>query len=309
MGVGTRLHGFLNGMAVAAKHGFNLGGIISLSVANELHGKSHGVEVLSVVTAFLGLKRPEELFADGPPEYDATFNGVADMVKQLESGLILQKGDTALLKPGSAGALANIVRENEGGDYYTERFKAALRWSGAPINQRKLFSDVSKPLVAMHVRRGDMSLECERCQGRTTPDEWNIWMLGQIQNLLPDADVHVFSSLEGRHTSEEFNGYREVGATVHLDDLDILDPWAHFARAHVVVLAKSSFSWAPALVNPNCVVYQSTYLAHLPDWISTRNEWGSPDQRVLDIDKLKSCIDRVVPPARVKPPARPKRHS
>jgi len=111
-----------------------------------------------------------------------------------------------------------------------------------------------------------------------------------------DAQGNVFSSLEGRHTPEEFDCYREAGASVHLDDGEILAPWAYFARADVAVLARSSFSWAPAMLNTNCVVFQKNpRLAPVPGWIEARNQWGAEEtwEEGLDSQTLTDCIARV----------------
>ncbi|CAK0806609.1 unnamed protein product [Prorocentrum cordatum] len=175
--------------------------------------------------------------------------------------------------------MADEVKARWARGYYSEEFLTALRWPGTPLLSRPLPSSKSRPIVAMHVRRGDMSLGCERCRDRTTPDGWNLWALRRILRALPGADVHVFSSLEGRHAPAEFdNGYREIGASVHLDDVEILTPWTYFARADLVVLARSSFSWAPAMLNPSCVVFQKNpRLAPLPGWIEARHQWEAEE--------------------------------
>mmetsp|Transcript_91333 Transcript_91333/g.237947 ORF Transcript_91333/g.237947 Transcript_91333/m.237947 type:complete len:201 (-) Transcript_91333:33-635(-) len=192
--------------------------------------------------------------------------------------------------------MADEVKARWARGYYSEEFLTALRWPGTPLLSRPLPSSKSRPIVAMHVRRGDMSLGCERCRDRTTPDGWNLWALRRILRALPGADVHVFSSLEGRHAPAEFDSYREIGASVHLDDVEILTPWTYFARADLVVLARSSFSWAPAMLNPSCVVFQKNpRLAPLPGWIEARHQWEAEETwpEGLDDQSLAACAARV----------------
>jgi hypothetical protein len=274
----------------------NFGGVVS-AACGEVLGTPHGVDVPSLAAAFLGLNGSEDLFTTGPSEYDFTFHGVNDMVRQLKGGLRLKGHTNVLLLPRAAGGvMADEVKARWARGYYSAEFLTALRWPGAPLLSRPLLSGTGRPIVAMHVRRGDMSLGCERCRDRTTPDGWNLWALRQVLRALPGADVHVFSSLEGRHTPEEFDCYREAGASVHLDDGEILAPWAYFARADVAVLARSSFSWAPAMLNTNCVVFQKNpRLAPVPGWIEARNQWGAEEtwEEGLDSQTLTDCIARV----------------
>ena len=87
------------------------------------------------------------------------------------------------------------------------------------------------------------------------------------------ADVHLFSSTEGRYGASAFDMFRTRGVTVHLDG-DPLVAWAHFAAADVFVVGKSSFSRAAAWLNPRCVVHQG-YGHPAPGWVHLESLVGS----------------------------------
>merc|ERR1712129_312647 len=116
-----------------------------------------------------------------------------------------------------------------------------------------------KAIVAIHIRRGDIKRE----DSRATPNEYYYELIDSIQRILPNAEFHIFSSTKNILAyidsplwfSRDFDGYRERGATVHLDDDSLLTPWVHLIRAHVFVMSKSSFSYVPAVLNSNCLVH------------------------------------------------------
>ncbi|CAK0898551.1 unnamed protein product [Prorocentrum cordatum] len=103
--------------------------------------------------------------------------------------------------------------------------------------------------------------------------------------------MHVFSSTEQKLPSSSFDEYRSKGLTVHLDG-DVLEAWSNFARADVLVMARSSFSHVPAFFNDKCVVYQPYWHLPLSHWVSsTANEKEPLDPEQLQ--KLRDCLARI----------------
>merc|ERR1711920_125526 len=143
------------------------------------------------------------------------------------------------------------------------------------------------PRVALHIRRGDV-VNNEKHKGRFSPDSWYYAHVDRIRRLMPEADVHVFSSTEGKWTLPDFQGYLDRNMTVHLDG-DPLEAWAHFASVQVLVMAKSSFSQVPALLNPNCVIYQPEPYGVIPlsGWLN-----GAKAERPALDRELRECIQR-----------------
>ncbi|CAK0905440.1 unnamed protein product [Prorocentrum cordatum] len=87
-----------------------------------------------------------------------------------------------------------------------------------------------------------------------------------MRSKVPYAKFHIFSEQRRRsNNTDEFDQYSKLGATVNLDT-EATETLAHFARADVLVTAKSSFSYSAALLNPTCVLYQRWMLA-VPGWV------------------------------------------
>lgn len=136
----------------------------------------------------------------------------------------------------------------------------------------------ARPSVALHVRRGDLPPG----DPRLYPDTLFFKVVEVIRSLLPNVDVHVFSSTVKDHiprvkgtglnfrwdqergvgewehivvwNSSTFDGYRQRAMQVHLDDSDLMMPWSHLAQATVLVASDSAFSDIPIMLNPNCVI-------------------------------------------------------
>ncbi|CAK0821706.1 unnamed protein product [Prorocentrum cordatum] len=134
--------------------------------------------------------------------------------------------------------------------------------------------------MAVHLRRGDV-VAANGSLREGPQDDIRLWyyeVARRIRIMLPDAGVHVFSSTAGNYASNDLNSYRLRNITVHLDG-DILDSWADMAQARVLVIAKSSFSQAPAILNPHCVIYQPYSNMPLEGWIEAAREWGRDASR------------------------------
>ncbi|CAE7537258.1 unnamed protein product, partial [Symbiodinium pilosum] len=130
--------------------------------------------------------------------------------------------------------------------------------------------------VVMHLRRADL----ERGDTRATPDDYYYGLAEEIKKLLPseDLDFHVWSSPKNIPAfdyhywkSEDFDGYRQRGMTVHLDEKiddndDMLKAWVHMARADIFIMSQSSFSMVPAYMNTNCVIFPSNIDSPLENW-------------------------------------------
>jgi len=72
--------------------------------------------------------------------------------------------------------------------------------------------------------------------------------------------------------------YKKRNITLHVDNereddatRDVLVAWAHFIRADIFIMGLSSFSHVPAILNPNCVVYQPMWHGFKDDWIVIDN--------------------------------------
>lgn len=206
---------------------------------------------------------------------------IAEMMGKLQA--IRDRGNmSAVVMPAYALDLNALTAGTAYYDeFYSVPYRAALRASAAcALSRHSLWHfRPDRPAVAIHIRRGDVNLA--RHPGRFTNDSYYYGVVEVIRQHLPTAEFHVFSSTRDQfrrgernhsadarplmHTSESFDGFRKRGMIVHLDgDANVAS--AHFMVARVLVLAKSSFSWAPAVYNPHCVVYHSFSGKPLSHW-------------------------------------------
>ena len=149
--------------------------------------------------------------------------------------------------------------------------------------------------VVMHLRRADL----ERSDTRATPDDYYYGLAEEIKKLLPaeDLDFHVWSSPKNIPAfdyhfwkSEDFDGYRQRGMTVHLDEKiddndDMLKAWVHMSRADIFIMSQSSFSMVPAYMNTNCVIFPSNIDSPLVNWVN-----GKDQQRSSYRTELAKCV-------------------
>lgn len=138
------------------------------------------------------------------------------------------------------------------------------------IDRSRLLFSPGRLSVAIHIRRGrDVSLQFH--PDRYTPDEYYFDIIDRIRAVHPDADVHVFSSLEDTASEKAFKEYADRRVQVHLEDeIGTKEAWANMMSADVFVMAKSSFSYVPAMVNRGCVIYtvRSLDLGKYSRWVT-----------------------------------------
>jgi len=290
-GMGSRVQELLTAMAVASRNGMNFGGMVSRGVCH----KAHGASVVRAARALFKLPHGNDIFTEEPPVFHAVYRGVQNLEESFARGSIrgadFQSGSNVLVQ------LRCISCELDGPDwnhseyqkYWDPHFMKALRESAVGLYSQPLVFKADVPAVAVHVRRGDVAANNSR---RHTPDSWYFTMVSRIRKTMPDADVHVFSSLEGKHEDSEFDEYRKRGMTVHLDEMDIAKPWAQLARADVLVMAKSSFSHVPALLSNGCVLYEEYWHRPQTNWVVIKpgQESGEPS---YDDEKLEDCLQKV----------------
>lgn len=301
-GFGSRMHNILATMAFAAKHGLNLGGIVSFENRGHKHlDQEHGEDILWLVSVVLGLEDASELFVDEPPPTDHEFTGINSLLEGLSD---LGKGEEVLLTADFGNSMATDLDSHgrKTSDYWTPEFLALLRRPDAPLGQVPLRFAPGRPSVVMHVRRGDLHLG-GHAYTRMTPDEWYIRIADHVAKRFGDLkpDIHVYTSLRSwphRHNISEFDAYASRGMHLHFEreaDGGSLEAWAHMIYADVFLMAKSEFSYVPALMNEKCVVYQKFWIHPLPGWIeATDGNWltrtkKSPEFN-FDEKKLDSCI-------------------
>jgi len=289
-GLGSRLHDVIAGMAIASKMGMVLGGVTFRGQGNGCH-VSHGVDIMKVAGVLFGLEDPRLLFTGRPPKFDQVWPGLLALesgtrrfVPKPKENIFIANHCVACEVDAVPGISRHGTTWYPQARYYSERFLGQLR-NASRIWREPLAFERGSTSVAIHVRRGDVD-PADKLRG--TSDLWYLSLMEQLRRLAPNADIHVFSSLEAGRQSSEFDAYRSRGATVHLDG-DPLEAWAHFAAADVFVMAKSSFSHVPALLNGNCVVYQPYWHRKLKEWVIVEANHTAPLSAAA-VKALHGCI-------------------
>lgn len=104
--------------------------------------------------------------------------------------------------------------------------------------------------IAVHVRRGDVT-PC-RYKRRYLPNHHYLQLIDQFTPTGKATHVTIYSETE---SYESLDVFRQRGYDVKLDTEDLARVWSSLATADVVILSRSFFSFVPALLNSNTVVY------------------------------------------------------
>lgn len=119
--------------------------------------------------------------------------------------------------------------------------------------------------IAVHIRRGDVD-PCTY-MNRYLSNSYYLRLIKKYYKQVPiqyqTVNVDIYSESS---SYESFDVFRNVYKyNVHLDDT-LSNVWKALSTANVAILSKSSFSYVPAISNPNTVVYTSYRHLPLPSW-------------------------------------------
>jgi hypothetical protein len=303
-------------MAVAAKNGMNIAGFVSIPFECPVriyHGFPYGVNVKTVYDFFFGLNSTD-LFVNRRQPHVAKYRNMRALEKDTTD--VMPLGIPDPLAPGAQSildesdllmqfsGLHNTRREIQ--QYMTKGFISTLRAmaSNKAVMERPLwFAGDGRPTVAVHIRRGDVKQRGVN-QFRWSPDSWYMDKIQKIRHQLPDADVHVFTSVDEDTDQESLYVWNNTvnHLTVHTDEEKnmashaTMDAWAHFAQADIVILSRSSYGHVPAMLNTNCVIYQEYWNAPLDGWIWAEDaEEGS--KNLFDQGAFNTCVRRIARPS------------
>merc|ERR1740121_3076666 len=283
-GLGNNVEAIIYGMAFARKNGMSFGGVVG-------GGKmAHGLKVGNIVADMFGVQRDHL--------YQKTIPMPATRVKKLTQleELRLSQNVTGDVWLATNLPQMGIKAPRTIDEFLDNEFLEALRAQMLPrLTEQNPIAAIrhgSGPMVAMHVRRGDVSQWHN--PDRYTKNEFYYDLADRIRAQLPGAEVHAWSELAGSSKSEDFDGFRDRNITVHLDT-DIVETWSHMAQSQVLVMAKSSFSFISAILNRGCVVYQPWLTRPIQSFTATTLH----DRTMPTIaeEKLSACLARAGPRA------------
>jgi len=266
----------VEGIGVAFKNKMRFSGVLSSGVSVT----EHGDDFREVVNGFFGHNASRLIFPKVKPNFTAKF----DNLERFERARASFENGSSIYCPVVNDWESMRARASA---YFPPELRAALR---APLlqGQQTVFGP-GRLWVSIHARRGDLSLD----DPRTIPDEYFYELISFVRRRFPRADLHLWSSTKWRGhkvpkwQAENFSGYVERNVTVHLDDKSILPVWADMARAHILIMSKSSFSSVPGYLNPHCVITAGAVRQPLEGWVS-----GMEPQRQGYEAQLNDCFSR-----------------
>ncbi|CAE8707397.1 unnamed protein product, partial [Polarella glacialis] len=284
-GAGHRMKAIIEGMAVAIRNNMNFGGVLAqLQPLTDQH-----INFRTISEAIFGPGSNKHLYSyniSKKPTFQHEFESVRLMEENKKS---VKPGDNIYCPAVNEwGYNKEIPTSKYFPPWFREKLKQGL--DSYPLN----FS-AGNTSVVMHLRRADL----EKGDARATPDSYYYRLARQIQELVPNAEFHVWASTKNipaknwdYWTSKDFDGYRARGMQVHLDtqiqdNHKMLDAWAHMARAQVFIMSQSSFSQVPGYMNTNCVIYPSNIDSPLENWMD-----GQGHKRATFAKELRDCLAR-----------------
>ena len=144
----------------------------------------------------------------------------------------------------------------------------------APVLRQKYLSSPKPVLppdpddtirIAVHLRRGDVGAT-GRFSERFTPDMEVLRRLAHLLDSLGPARERAVVRLFSEGNPDDFAPYRELGAALHLDE-DAFETFHHLARSHVIMLAKSTFSYLAGMIGGALCLYEPFWHQPLPGWL------------------------------------------
>jgi hypothetical protein len=160
---------------------------------------------------------------------------------------------------------------------YPDSFQASLRTFGERFRRIDQPDLSDKLVVAVHVRRGDVANDLNA--RRFTPNTSILARITRLQRVLAALQLDYVVDVYSQGDAAAFAEFSHLGCRLHLD-ADAVWTMRKLAQADVLVMAKSSFSYAAALVNPGVKIYEPTFNPPLSDWIVARRD-GFFDEALL----------------------------
>ena len=142
--------------------------------------------------------------------------------------------------------------------------------------------------IAVHIRRGDVD-PCTYLN-RYMSNDYYLKLIKQYYKLVPvqyeKIVVDIYSQSESYESFDIFD--KVYGYNLHLDD-SLYNVWHALSTANVAILSKSSFSYVPAVINPNTVVYTTYRHLPLPSWHIVNRTLSDPEKRAVKLIHDTEC--------------------
>lgn len=287
-GVGHRVLNIVQLAAAARLNDLNVGGVLSEGIQITEHGCNFSEIVSSVVGESSNVVfRTNHTWGTAKASFETTFETLEDLVAGRKNITTSEVWLSSTFPWDCYGKKNNDL-------VFPVEFRLMLR---QPLVGRRLVFASDRPAVAVHLRRGD--LERDHTRVTALPDSYFLDHVKRIRRVLPNADVHLWTSTKRVSgvpferlfwRDSDFDIFRENGLTVHVDDADIIEIWAHMARAQILITSPSSFSYVAATLNTRCVIYPPFVDWPLPGWVNGKDISDSNEEEVIRC--IKGGVER-----------------
>ena len=129
-------------------------------------------------------------------------------------------------------------------------------------------------VVAIHVRRGDVGSNTNAL--RFTPNKKILKTIECLRQVSKSQGTSFRIEIFSQGEPADFTEFSDAGCHLNLDT-DAVWTMRKLVEADVLVMAKSSFSYAAALINRGVKIYEPTFNPPLSHWIIKRRD-GSFDE-------------------------------
>lgn len=136
-----------------------------------------------------------------------------------------------------------------------------------------------RALVAVHMRRGDVSAAAKRTAKNFTPDDAFLSTVTRILRVLEKSGREPSVEIHSQGNPSDFEAFSRLGCRLRLDE-PAMASHERLVNADVLVMSRSSFSYTAALLARGAVLYDPQKYKPMPHWI-TRGADGAFDEAEL----------------------------
>tara|TARA_B100001971_G_scaffold214938_1_gene255667 strand:- start:6926 stop:7783 length:858 start_codon:yes stop_codon:yes gene_type:complete len=156
-------------------------------------------------------------------------------------------------------------------DLFPESYHAVMpelrkQYDQAPIEKTNFLKDDTIS-VAIHLRLGDVANH----SGRSSRIDRAVQQISTIRKYLEEKGENFEILVLSQGSPASFTPLVDLGAQLHLNE-DLFKTFHTLVCADILCMAKSSLSYAAALLNQKTVIYEPFWHPKLPNWLNDANQ-------------------------------------
>lgn len=144
---------------------------------------------------------------------------------------------------------------------------------------------IAEPFAVVHIRRGDISSARDdpyKGISRFVPTDY---FRRHVDAIRRSGIRRIIVLSEARNSDDVVAAFADCEIQLATDHASVARDWTLMATCDVLVMSPSSFSFVPALFNPNAVIYK-------PFWHSPLATWRNGDAQPVTVVVSTDNIDR-----------------